>query len=63
MATGVDVDGWIEDPNAKSLKYPSFDPILFPTENGRILQAEMVAIFPSVLEHGRFIFALGIHGG
>ena len=63
MATRVDVNGRIKDFDAKCLKYPPFDPILFPTENGCILQAEMVAIFPSVLEHGRFVFALGIHGG
>ena len=63
MATRVDVDGRIEDFDAKCLEYPPFNPILFPTENGCILQTEMVAIFPSVLEHGRFIVAKSIGRG
>ena len=60
MTPWVDVDGGRKGFDVNCLLYPSFDPVLLAVENGDILFAEVMVVFPSMLKHGRFKFAKSI---
>ena len=63
VASWVDIYGGFEGLDEDGLLYTPFDPVMLRGENGNILFAEVVVVFPSVLQHGRFALAESVSGG
>ena len=63
MTAWIDVDGWFKGLDVYGLFDTSFHPIMFGRQDGDVFFAEMMVIFPSMLQHCRLVLAKSISRG